>query len=54
MRLTQSIGQVQTRIKNCKTERELDKVQTESEDLVNAWINVFKDITMDAIKCSKE
>ena len=54
LRLTRVIGQIQEQIKNCRSVQELEKIQNSTDNIINTWVNIFKDLTMDAIKCSKE
>ncbi len=54
VRLSQRIGEFQQQIKNCRNISELEELQAKMENIIDAWINVFKDLSMDAIKCSKE
>lgn len=54
LRLTRTIGGIQEQIKNCKTAQELEVLQGNVDNVVTTWVNIFRDLTMDAIKCSKE
>ena len=55
LRLTQKIGQIQAQIKNSNSQNELDAMQKANNDnVINTWVNIFKDLTMDAIQSSKE
>lgn len=55
LRLTQKIGQIQAQIKNSNSQQELDSMQKANNDnVINTWVNIFKDLTMDAIQSSKE
>lgn len=55
LRLTQKIGQIQAQIKNSNSQNELDAMQkANNENVINTWVNIFKDLTMDAIQSSKE
>lgn len=53
LRLTRTIGNIQEQIKNCKTAQELETLQSKVDNVVSTWVNIFRDLTMDAIKCSK-
>ena len=55
LRLTQKIGKIQAQIKNSNSQQELDAMQkANNENVINTWVNIFKDLTMDAIQSSKE
>lgn len=55
LRLTQKIGKIQAQIKNSNSQQELDSMQkAENENVINTWVDIFRDLTMDAIKSSKE
>ncbi len=53
IRLSTIIGEFQQQIRNCKTSAELEQIQKKMDTTVDTWINIFKDISMDAIKCSE-
>ena len=53
IRLSTIIGEFQQQIRNCKTSAELEQIQKKMDTIVDTWINVFKDISMDAIQCSE-
>ena len=54
VRLSTIIGEFQKQIRNSKTAAELEQVQKSMDSTVDTWINVFKDISMDAIQSSSE
>lgn len=54
VRLSTVIGDFQKKIRNSKTAAELEQVQKNMDSTVDTWINVFKDISMDAIQSSSE
>ena len=53
VRLSTIIGEFQKQIRNSKTSAELEQVQKNMDGIVDTWISVFKDISMDAIQSSE-